>query len=138
MVEQSMVERGFILKSFMVAVTGFPAHTYHAQSRGKALASAWRDFCSYRDDVDFKAFMGMARCCSEMAGSRFGEAMTVGGQPAFYVSHNRQYIQFVRPGCDVIMNSHPYDVEPPEARRGTPYYEPPLSAALPVQPEKVG
>lgn len=115
------VSGGFLLKTYRVAVAGFSAQTYHARSRGKALASAWRDFCSYRDDVDFKAFMGMARCWAEAPDDRFGEAMTVGGQPAFYVGHNRQYIKFVRPGCDVIMNTHPLDVDPPEARRGTPY-----------------
>lgn len=122
-----MVERdGLVIKPFRVCVEGFDGHIYYARSRGKALAGAWRNFCSYRDDVDFKAFLGMARSWGEAPGERFGEQIYVCGKPAYLVSWDRQYIQFVRPGSDVILNSHPLDVEPPEARRGTPYYQPAL------------
>jgi len=117
------VTQDFILKQFRVSVDGFDSHVYHARSRQKALANAWRDFCSYRDDVDFKAFLRMARAQQEEPDERLGEPIIVGGRPAFYVSHNRQYIRFVRPDTDVILSSHPFDVEPPSARRGTSYYQ---------------
>ncbi len=115
--------QSFFLKQFRVSVSGFDSHPYHARSRQKALADAWRNFCSYRDDVAFKDFLKMARALQEEPSERFGEAIIVGGKPAFYVSHNQQYIQFVRPDSDVILNGHPFDVEPPSARRGTPYYQ---------------
>lgn len=113
-----------IVKPWKVSVSGFPCHTYYAASRGKALAKACSDFQSYRDDYTFKDFLKIARCWREVGHDRFGEEITVAGLPAYLVSYNRQYIQFVRPDSDVILNSHPLDVEPPEARRGTPYYQP--------------
>lgn len=115
---------GLIIKPFEVTVQGFGTYRYFAASRGKALAKAFGDFTSLRDECSYKDFLQVAnaRGC-EVDCPRFGEVMEVGGQPAFYVSHNRQYIQFVRPDSDVILDTHPFDVEPPEARRGTPYYE---------------
>jgi hypothetical protein len=111
-----------IIRPYIVSVSGFGELTWFARSRGKALATAWEAYCSYRDDVDFKAFLKLARCVGERAcGSRFGEPIMVGSERAYYVSHDRQYIQFVRPNSDVVLHSHPLDVEPPEARRGTPY-----------------
>lgn len=118
------MSEGFILRSWRVSVVGFDSHIYHARSRGMALSRAFSDFRSYRDDVGFKDFLRMARAWAEREPNpRFGEPITVGGKPAFWVDCNRAYIQFVLPGCDVIMNSHPYDVEPPEARRGTAYFK---------------
>lgn len=113
-----------IIKPFVVHVSGFGFWTYFASSRGKALAKAFSEYRSTFDAVTFKDFLRLARVSPGEPSARFGEPITVGGQPAFYVSHNLQYIQFARPDGDVVMNSHPYDVEPPEARRGTPYYHP--------------
>lgn len=114
---------GLIVKPWIVAVPSFSGgqHTYYARSRGKALADAWR--CDAFSHLSFGGFLKIARCYGGIGSERFGEQMTVCGKPAFYVSHNSQYIQFVRPDSDIILNSHPYDVEPPEARRGTPYYQ---------------
>lgn len=112
-----------IIRPYTVRVSGFGELTWFARSRGKALATAWEAFCSYRDDVDFKAFLKMARCIGRTAhNSRFGEAITVCGERAYWVSCDSQYIQFVRPNSDVILHSHPLDVHPAEARRGTPYH----------------
>lgn len=116
---------GFILKAYDVRVQGFPNFVIHAASRGKAFARAFDLYCAYNDCATFKMFLKLARVTRHTGpAGRFGEPITVGGKPAFYVSHNPQYIEFVRPDSDVIMSSHPYDVEPPEARRGTPYYQP--------------
>jgi hypothetical protein len=111
---------GLIVKPWRVSVSGYGEHTYFAASRGKALAQAWRSgaFMNW----SFKDFLQRARAVREEPMGRFGEYIEVGGKPAYLVSYDRQYIQFVRPDSDVILNSHPYDVEPPEARRGTAYY----------------
>lgn len=115
------MSEGFLLKPFRVRVSGFDSHIYYARSRQKALANAWQDYRSTFDEVTFGQFMTRAKAREESPGDRFGEAMSVGGELGFYVSHNSQYIQFVRPGSDVILNTHPLDVLPVEARRGTPY-----------------
>lgn len=113
-----------IIRPYIVTVSGFGELTWFARSRGKALAAAWEAYCSYRDDVDFKAFLKMARCIGKTGhDSRFGEPITVAGERAYWVSCDSQYIQFVRPDSVVILHSHPLDVEPPEARRGTPYHK---------------
>lgn len=114
---------GLIIRPWRVQVSGFPGYTYFARSRQKALSAAWNSYCSYQA-VTFKEFLKMARASSEDPMGRFGEYIEVAGLPAYLVSYDRQYIQFVRPGSDVIMNSHPYNVQPPEARRGTAYYVP--------------
>lgn len=113
-----------IIEPYRVEVSGFPGMTWFARSRQKALADAWRTYSSYRDDVSFKDFLKMARAAREDRTGRFGEYIEVCGKPAYLVSYDSQYIQFVRPDSDVILNAHPLDVEPPEARRGTPYYRP--------------
>lgn len=112
-----------IIRPYVVRVSGFGELTWFARSRGKALSEAWQSYSSYRDDVSFGDFMKIARCVGQAeCGPRFGEPITVSGRRAYFVSNDRQYIQFVLPGSDNILHSHPLDVEPPEARRGTPYY----------------
>lgn len=114
---------GLIVKPFIVEVRGFSEQTYYTRSRGAALARAWNEYAECRD-CTFGEFLKISKAYSGVGSDRFGEQMTICGKPAFYIGHNCQYIQFVRPDSDVIMNSHPLDVEPPEARRGTPYYSP--------------
>jgi len=116
---------GLVVKPWRVAVSGYGEYTYFASSRGKALAQAWNSSAFL--DWTFKEFLKRARAVREEPLGRFCEYIEVAGKPAYLVSYNRQYIQFVRPGSDVILNSHPYDVQPPEARRGTDYYQPALS-----------
>jgi hypothetical protein len=110
------------VKPWIVAVQGFGEYTYYAASRGKALAQAWASYVGCYNQSTFGEFLKRANAYAGVGNDRFGEAIQVAGLPAYLVSWNRQYIQFVRPGSDVIHNSHPLDVEPPEARRGTPYY----------------
>ena len=116
-----------IVRPWRVRVAGYEdSYVHYERSRQKALAASWRDYGCYVKQVPFRQFLQIASARMEPLGERFGELMWVGGKPAFYVSHNSQYIQFVRPDSDMVMNTHPYDVEPPEARRGTPYYVEPL------------
>jgi len=113
---------GLIVKPFIVAVGGHGEWTYYTRTRGHALAKAWRDFAECRD-VTFGQFLAQSNAYSGVGSDRFGEPLTICGEPAFYIRHDSQYIHFVRPDSDVILCSHPLDVEPPEARRGTPYYQ---------------
>lgn len=113
---------GLVVRGYRVEVPGWPASFRVARSRGHAIAETWRDYSSCFD-VSFRDFLRLrVRAYRQELGGRFGEPITVCGKAAFYVGHNSQYIQFVRPDSDLVLNSHPLDVEPPEARRGTPYY----------------
>jgi hypothetical protein len=102
---------GFMLRPFTVEVSGFGAFAYPAATRGRALADAWRDYriCS---DTSFKDFLKIARARLSDRASRFGEPITVAGQPAFYVGERGQYVRFVRPGQTETFLSHPADVRP--------------------------
>lgn len=118
-----------VIAPFRVTVSGFAeGHVYYTRSRQKALAESWRGYSSVYENCSFGDFMRIARVDAVKPFERFGEAFTINGTPALYVSHNSQYVQFVRPGSDVVLNTHPLDIDQPEARRGTPYYEP--AAAL--------
>ncbi|ODU22794.1 MAG: hypothetical protein ABS87_01090 [Sphingomonas sp. SCN 67-18] len=110
----------FTLKAFRVTVNGYGNELYYTTSRGQALAKAWR--ADIFEGWTFGQFLKIANARREEPHPRFGEPIAVSGNPAYLVSWNSQYIQFVRPGSDVILNSHPLDVFPPEARRGTPYH----------------
>lgn len=111
--------RGFLLKAYRVAVDDFQPYLYYTASRGKALSKAWNSYCGYRA-VSFKDFMRIARCWRETPlDSQFGQPITVGGKPAFFVTSNNQYVQFARPGATEYFNAHPYDVEPEHVRPWT-------------------
>ena len=109
---------GFIYKSYWIYVNGFDRHRYFTSSPGKARAKAWGDFGSV-SDMSFKDFLRISRVTKAEPPEHFGLAITVSGKEAFFVSSNRQYVQFVWPGSDVILNSHPYDVEPEHMRPST-------------------
>lgn len=113
--------RGVVIRPYEVSVRGYSGYSpIYAATRGKALAKAWR--CDAFNNLSFGEFLKVARAKAREPGERFGEPITVCGKPAFLISWDTQYIQFVRTYSDQILNSHPLDVEPPEARRGTPYY----------------
>lgn len=102
---------GLIVKSFEVAVDGFPAMSWVARSRGQALARSWDSYRSYRE-IAFKDFLRIARARRTAGPDGFGRPITVCGHPGFWVGDNGQYVRFVRPDSDVILNSHPLDVRP--------------------------
>lgn len=121
--QQDRDAAGFIIKPFRVSFDG-ESYVYFTRSRGKALSEAWQSYIGIRAHISFKDFLRRARAWKEAEpGPMFGMPITVGGGPASMVSSDQQYIQFVRPGSDVIFNSHPMDVEPNEARRFTPYFQ---------------
>jgi len=100
----------FLIKRYRVGVVGFTDTFWFAASPGKARAKAWD---SYRvcDDCSFKRFLQISVVRRDLVvPTHFGKEIQVGGEKAYYVSENGQYIQFVRPGEEVILNSHPLDV----------------------------
>ncbi|WP_156518332.1 hypothetical protein [Sphingobium sp. EP60837] len=125
--------RGFLIKPFRVSVDGFSPQLYYAASRALALRDAWWGYRNYRE-VTFKEWLRMARCWREdEIGDQFGAPITVCGKPAFFVTHNNQYVQFSRPGGTEYFNAHPFDVEPAEFRPWT--YRRDSDAVLARRPE---
>jgi hypothetical protein len=111
---------GFLLRRWTVTVDGYGECIQLAPTRGQALADAWRN--DVFNGYSFGQFLHMARArLSPLTPSTFGTPITVLGKPAFYVDHNRQYVQFAWPDGKFVLNAHPYDVEPesfrPEAYR---------------------
>lgn len=100
-----------IVKSFAVAVDGFPTMTWVAKTRGQALARAWDSYRSFQS-ITFKDFLKIARSWRTASPEGFGRPITVCGQPGFWIGDDGHRVRFVRPDCDVVLNSHPLDVEP--------------------------
>lgn len=115
---------GMRVKPWDVQISGFGYNgtPYFAASRGRAIADAWG--CAVFGGMLFKDFLKIVRCRRAEPSERYGERFTINGRPARYISHNRQYVQFVYEGGDTVLNTHPMDIDQREARRGTPYYEP--------------
>lgn len=111
----------FIMKAYDVHVRGFPAHRVYAASPGKARAKSWQEYGAVSDG-SFADFLKISSVGRAVTPEHFGAQITVNGTPGFYISSNSQYIQFVYPDADVILNAHPLDVEPesfrPDAYRG--------------------
>ncbi|MDH7641176.1 hypothetical protein [Sphingomonas oryzagri] len=109
---------GFVLRAFRISVEG-EGYVYHAKSRARALGDAFHAYTHARGSIKFADFLRLASCRQEEGGERFGDPITVLGKPAFFVTSNRQYVQFVRPGRGEVFNSHPLDVLPVEYRPDT-------------------
>lgn len=113
---------GLIVRGYRVELPGWPPCFKVARSRSAAIGSTFGDYASVFD-VSFRDFLKLGpKAYRQDLGGRFGEPITVCKRPAFFVGCNSQYIQFVRPGEDVVHHAHPLDVDPPEARQGTPYF----------------
>lgn len=99
----------FLLKRYMVTVSGFPAHAYDAHSPGAARVQAWHSYCSYRQ-VTFKEFMQLSVVRRGEAPEGYGRSIIVSGKPAHFVSRENQYVRFVLPDETRAFISHPLDV----------------------------
>lgn len=102
----------FFLKAYNVDVLGYPFVFYAAASRPKAIAKAWRDYSSVTN-ISFRDFLKIARARRAPDPAGFGDPITVSGAPAYRVTGQpgvNNYVQFVRPGCDQVLYSHPADV----------------------------
>ncbi len=102
----------FLLKAYSVAVSGFAPISYDAPSPGKARSKAWHAYRNYRD-VPFKEILRISIVSRVDPPPGFGERITVGGRPAYRcLASYGQYTRFVRDDSDVVLLSHPADVEP--------------------------
>ena len=104
---------GFRLRRYEVTVGRWGSAIILATTRGKAMADAWRSdaFNGYT----FGEFLKMARC--RLTDFQITPTpITVLGKPAFKVDHNSQYVMFVYPGGEFVLNAHPLDVLPVKAR----------------------
>ena len=120
--ENSAARNSFIVRPWTVSVSGFGHGDYITKTRGKALAQAWNS--SAFEGWSFGEFLKHAICrLNREPWERFGNAITVADKPAFLVGANKQYVQFVRPGEDVVYNSHPFDVQD-ENGEDWPYWAP--------------
>jgi hypothetical protein len=99
------------IKTYSVTVQGFPPVNYSARSAGKARARAWRDYISAYD-VSFGKFLSIASVCVIDDPPGIGRRVLVGGEPATVVTGYGQYVHFMRDDSDVVLCSHPNDVEP--------------------------
>lgn len=104
---------GFLMKRWTVTALGMSSEV-NAATRGRALADCWRSdaFSNY----SFRDFLRIARCARASDPSGWGAPITVEGKPAFYLGHNRAYVQCCFPGSTITSNAHPYDVLPIECR----------------------
>ncbi|WP_269581889.1 hypothetical protein [Roseibium sp. Sym1] len=104
----------FRIKLFEVNVSGFPPVNYAAASRGKAIASAWRDY-THAYDVSFKEFLKRASARRAQEPEDFGKPIIVCGQPGYLVTgvypNPSGYVRFARDDEDYTHFSHPADVE---------------------------
>lgn len=110
--------QGLLLKNWTVSVLWSSGTTTSGDivdaSRGKALAAAWRSDAF--NGSTFGEFLKFARCRRAADPAWWGKPITVEGKPAFYLGHNRQYVQIGYPGDAFALNAHPYDVLPLECR----------------------
>lgn len=116
------VARGFLMKRWEVTVRwahgGCTVGPVVAPTRGKALANTWRSDAF--NAVSFGQFLRFTSCRRDpYRPARWGDPITIEGKPAFFLDNNRQYVQFVYPGGDHVLNAHPYDVLPEEYRPDT-------------------
>lgn len=105
--------KDFVLRRFIVTVSGYGEGVYLATTRGKALADAWR--CDAFSGSTFGEFLKHSRCRLD-TWQPTPDEITVSGKRALGLGHNGQYVQFVYPGKDVVLNAHPLDVLPEHFR----------------------
>lgn len=99
------------VRTYSVLVEGFPSAIYCARSPSKARAAAWRDYSIYQE-VSFKRFLGISTIRRTDHPPGVGERVLIGGEPATTVyGHSSQYVWFMRDGSDVLLCSHPLDVQ---------------------------
>jgi len=110
------------IKAWDVQVSGYGTQRYFSQSRGKALAEAWR--CDVFQHLPFKDFLKISGCRrSDDVPDGFGDPITADGKPAFFIEQNRAYVRAVLLGQTVIGNWHPSEIEP-ESYRPSAYRTP--------------
>lgn len=106
------------IKTYLVTVQGFDGQRYCARSRGMAQTACWRDYCSY-EQITFHQFLKISRIHQipnpEPVGRRIKvngiEATQVLSRSDQYVWFMHQYVWFMHDDSDIILCSHPADVQ---------------------------
>lgn len=99
----------FILKRWE-CFTRVRSAPFHASTRGKAMAAAWRAYCSY-DQVTFREFLSLAKLRRIDPPENYGAPVMIGGERAYAIpAFNGSFEAFVRDDSDDIFYSHPMDV----------------------------
>lgn len=99
------------IRTYSVRVEGFDSQLYSARSRSKARAAAWADFADAWD-ISFKEFLRVSTVRAVPNPPGIGERIIVAGLPATRVIGGGQYIAFMRDDSDIVLFSHPADVQP--------------------------
>lgn len=99
------------IRTYEVTVQGFPPALYSARSPAKARTLCWRDYTAAYD-ASFKKFMQISRIARVPDPPGIGRRIIVGGEPATVVIGYGQYVHYMRDDSDVIVCSHPLDVQP--------------------------
>jgi len=99
-----------ILKTYSVTVQGFSPHTFFAATPGRARVRAWHSYSSGYP-CSFKEFMSISSCRRADDPPGLGRKITVGGKPAYSVPTEHGHPEYVFPDTDVILNTHPLDLE---------------------------
>ncbi len=99
------------IKTYEIKVDGNRAALYSARTPSKARASCWRDYSSTYD-VSFRDFLSRSSIRRVDNPPGVGKRILVGGKPATRVIGFGQYVHFMRDDSDVILRSHPADVQP--------------------------
>ena len=102
------------IRTYEITVRGFSSQLYPARSPAKARWRCYGDFSSAYDNIPFKEFLKMSSLRVVPNSHGTGERILVSGRPATRVYHpsNGQYVWFMWDDGDVILCSHPLDVQP--------------------------
>lgn len=120
-----MADKDFLMKRWTVTVRwssgALTSNDVIAPTRGKALADTWRS--DVFNGCTFGEFLRFTTCRRAPDPEWWGAEIEVLDERAFFLGEDGQYVRFCRPGSDVAMISHPYDVQPhkwrPKAYQGS-------------------
>ena len=108
------------IRTYAVAVSGFDGDAiYSARSPAKARARAYYDFLSCYQNTTFHDFLVRSSVRRVPDPPGVGQRILVGGKPATrcYSMSCGSNVPFMRDDGDVVLLSHPLDVEPMTAAR---------------------
>lgn len=98
------------IRTYELTVQGFPPALYSARSPAAARARCWRDYCAAYDTT-FGRFLTISSVRRVDNPPGIGRRVLIGGDPATVVIGHGQYVHFMRDDSDVILCSHPLDVQ---------------------------
>lgn len=100
------------IRTYEVSVRGFPPTLYSARSPSKARARCYADYTAAYE-ISFKDFLKKSSVRRTEDPPGIGKRILVEGKPATRcIGHgNGHYVHFMRDDGDVVLCSHPADVE---------------------------